>query len=279
VLIAFRNDALNAAIRGKLLKGLAITVFFLLLILVQNVLSRRSKLRLLDLESALAAARRAIREALPTPTKTERFGLGLALRQAEQLGGTVYDLRIDERVELLVLTPRAHGVAIAFAALQLRDGYRRARAALPTDAPANELVRVLLAELGESVSIGPIAFVLVTLDRRGQVSGAVADRLAPTLLDDASRASIALVPAGAEYGGLAGPLCTFDASAGDGWIALVEDGTRDAHAHDAALAQLAEKLQREPPEAAADETVARLVRQGRARGVGDTLAFVARVAR
>src|SRR5262249_50876641 len=81
VLIVFRNDKLNGAIRGKLWKGLAVTLFFVGLILVQNILSRRDKLRLLDLEAALKAAREAIRGALPSPPVLPGRELGVAFAQ------------------------------------------------------------------------------------------------------------------------------------------------------------------------------------------------------
>jgi hypothetical protein len=56
VLVAFRHDKLNRAIRGKLLKGLGMVVFFVGLILVQNLSSRKAKLRLLELEAEHKAA-------------------------------------------------------------------------------------------------------------------------------------------------------------------------------------------------------------------------------
>jgi hypothetical protein len=51
VLVAFRHDKLNRAVNGKLLKGLGMVVFFVGLILVQNLSSRKSKLRLIELEA------------------------------------------------------------------------------------------------------------------------------------------------------------------------------------------------------------------------------------
>ena len=133
-LVAFRHDRMNRAVVGKLLKGLGITLFFVGLILVQNVLSRRAKLRLLDLEAALSAARAAIRASTP---ETPAYGggqLGVAFAQADRLGGTVYDLhaRDDGSVELLLAVPAGAGVDAAFASIVLRDLYRRqGRAADP----------------------------------------------------------------------------------------------------------------------------------------------------
>jgi hypothetical protein len=57
VLVAFRHDKLNQAINGKLLKGLGMVVFFVGLILVQNLSSRKDKLRLLELEAATRSAK------------------------------------------------------------------------------------------------------------------------------------------------------------------------------------------------------------------------------
>jgi len=57
VLVAFRHDKLNHAANGKLLKGLGMVVFFVGLILVQNLSSRKSKLRLMELEAATRSAK------------------------------------------------------------------------------------------------------------------------------------------------------------------------------------------------------------------------------
>lgn len=66
VLIAFSNHTLNGQITRKLLKGLAVTVFFVGLILLQNLQARRTKLRLFELQQQLAAAQ----EAAPTPPES-----------------------------------------------------------------------------------------------------------------------------------------------------------------------------------------------------------------
>jgi hypothetical protein len=56
VLVAFRHDKLNHAVNNKLLKGLGMVVFFVGLILVQNLSSRKSKLRLMELEATTRSA-------------------------------------------------------------------------------------------------------------------------------------------------------------------------------------------------------------------------------
>src|SRR5262249_40114637 len=122
VLIVFRNDKLNGAIRGKLWKGLAVTLFFVGLILVQNILSRREKLRLPDLEAAPKAGREAIRGALPSPPVLPGRELGVAFAQAESVGGTLYELRREgEVLELMLAVPEGHGVDAAFASVALRE--------------------------------------------------------------------------------------------------------------------------------------------------------------
>jgi hypothetical protein len=50
VLVGFSMDRTNDAIRSKYLKGLGMVLFFVALILVQNLSSRQNKLRLLELE-------------------------------------------------------------------------------------------------------------------------------------------------------------------------------------------------------------------------------------
>jgi len=274
VLIAFRADPLNSAIRGKLLKGLAVTLFFLLLILVQNVLGRRSKLRLLDLESVLAAARTAVRNALPAAASSAAWSMGLAFRQAEKLGGTVYDLRAGERVELLLLSPRDQGVALAFAALQLRDQYRRARAALPTDAPVSTLVGALLGELGDGKSMRGLSFVLFTIERTGLVQGVVAGRAAPCVVEAGSCTPLPLSSDGEPDARLLGTPASFSIELGPRWLALIDDGTSGATSD--AFPTLAAKLESETIEAAVDEVVASVVRHARGRAIGDTFAFAVR---
>src|SRR5207249_2645474 len=82
VLVAFRMDPTNTAIRGKYFKGFGIVIFFVGLILAQNFASRREKLRLLEIESRHAAAKEAVRAAAPEPQERGELRVAGAIAQA-----------------------------------------------------------------------------------------------------------------------------------------------------------------------------------------------------
>jgi len=281
-LVAFRHDRMNRAVVGKLLKGLGITLFFVGLILVQNVLSRRAKLRLLDLEAALSAARAAIRASTP---ETPAYGggqLGVAFAQADRLGGTVYDLhaRDDGSVELLLAVPAGAGVDAAFASIVLRDLYRRqGRAADPA-----ARIAALLADYDASPLSRPVEILGAHLGGDGVVRGVVAGLRAPVVIDGAGAlhdvALGAALPSTARR--LAAPLRPFECSLAGGAFALFDDGMApDAPRRldrTAALARIADRLTRrhQDPQSAAEDAVAEAVKRYRQRHTDDFFAFVAR---
>ena len=181
VLVAFRHDRMNRAVLGKLGKGLGITLFFVCLILVQNVLSRRAKLRLLDLEAALSAARAAIRSSTPETPAYGAGELGVAFAQADRLGGTVYDLaaRDDGSIDLMLAVPAGTGVDAAFASVVLRDLYRRqGRAAEPA-----ARVAALLADYDASPLSREVEILCARLGADGSVRGVIAGLRAPVVID------------------------------------------------------------------------------------------------
>jgi hypothetical protein len=122
VLVAFRMDGVNREVVNQLRKGFGITVFFVGLILVQNLVSRRGKLRLLDYELAQAAAKRAL-EASLRPVPELLWGkVACKLERA----GTVIDLDLDDRGALAVMCARVDGppVEASFAALRWLEIWR-----------------------------------------------------------------------------------------------------------------------------------------------------------
>ena len=129
VVVAFDMTRTNAAIVKKLLKGAGMVAFFVALILVQNILSRRDKLRLFDLETRYAAAKQAILDALPTKVDCEWLTVGAALDQAPgPVDGMFWDVHVnDERVELLVVDPDGDGIDAASTALHIAKVYRERR--------------------------------------------------------------------------------------------------------------------------------------------------------
>lgn len=280
-LVAFRHERMNRAVLGKLLKGLAITLFFVALILVQNVLSRRAKLRLLDLEAALAAARAAIRASTPDTPAYGPGELGVAFAQADRLGGTVYDLaaRADGSIDLLLAVPAGTGVDAAFASVVLRDLYRRQD---PSLSPA-ERAAALLAGYDEAPLARAVELLLLRLGADGRVDGVIAGLRAPTLVDDGG--ALHPVPLGAPQAvaarRLAGPLRPFHCSLADGALVLFDDGMPPDAARrlplDGALARIADRLvrRREDPQAVADDVVAEAVKRYRKRHTDDFFALVA----
>src|SRR5581483_6191890 len=225
VLIAFRHDRLNRATVGKLLKGLAITLFFVSLILVQNFFSRRAKLRLMDLEAALKAARAAISGTLPERPQLDGRDVGVAFSQADRVGGTVYDLRADGgELEILVAVPEGAGVDAAFASVVLRDLYRRVERAANLKEPA-EIAEALLAEYDQSPLARPVELLLMRVSPSGAVRGVVAGLAPPSLVEEgAPRAIPAGEPLPIDARHLARPLRQFAADLGERALLFFDDG-------------------------------------------------------
>jgi len=281
-LVAFRHDRMNRAVLGKLLKGLGITLFFLCLILVQNLLSRRAKLRLLDLEAALAAARAAIRASTPETPAYGAGQLGVAFAQADRLGGTVYDLhaRDDGSIDLLLAVPSGTGVDAAFASIVLRDLYRRQGRA---DDPAAR-VAALFADYDVSPLSRDVEILCAHFGADGVVRGVLAGLRAPVLIDAAGALhDVALGDAIAcDARRLAAPLQPFRCTLADGVFALFDDGMAPDAARrldrTAALARIAERLTRgrEDPQTAAEDVVAEAVKRYKKRHSDDFFALVAR---
>jgi stage II sporulation SpoE-like protein len=281
-LVAFRHDRMNRAVVGKLLKGLAITLFFVCLILVQNVLSRRAKLRLLDLEAALSAARAAIRSSTPETPAYGAGELGVAFAQADRLGGTVYDLtaRDDGSIDLLLAVPAGTGVDAAFASIVLRDLYRRQSSAAE---PEMRVAR-LLADYDASPLSRDVEILCAHFAAGGGVRGVITGLPLPVLIDGGGATrqvdlGDALLLSARR---LAAPLRPFRCSLADGTFALFDDGMPpDAErrlAPAVALAWIAERLvqRREDPQSAAEDVVAEAVKRYRKRHSDDFFAFVVR---
>ena len=119
VIVAFDMAPTNAAIRGKYLKGIGLVAFFVILIIVQNILGRREKLRLLDLESRELAAREAIARALPKDRVDGPIRIaGSVSPTSRGIDGIVWDYDVvGDGAEIIVLDP--HGVGIDAAAVSL----------------------------------------------------------------------------------------------------------------------------------------------------------------
>ena len=97
MLVAFDMTRINSAVRTKYLKGLGMIVFFVALILLQNISGRRDKLRLLDVGRRYAVAKQALHDAMqqePVTLSTEAGQLsvhGLIEQAHESVDGMVWD--------------------------------------------------------------------------------------------------------------------------------------------------------------------------------------------
>jgi hypothetical protein len=288
VVVAFQNDALNAKIRGKLRKGLAITVFFVALILVQNVVGRKSKLRLAALEEALKAAREAVRAALPTeipplPGRATAF----AFAQSERLGGTIFDARaVGTELEIFVAVPEGHGVDAAFASAALLEIARRAPAG--DDGEPAARAEAILSAYARSRLARPMALLLLRVDASGRARGVVSRIAAPCRAVDGralpvavGAAPVVLSPEAASL--LRAPLVSF-ADDGTAPLVLWDDGEPPSEPgaprrYDGAAA-IAAALAAEPAggagraDRAVDEVMKRAVKRGGKRRLDDLLAIV-----
>lgn len=153
-LVAFSMARVNAAIVKKYLKGAGMGVFFISLILIQNLTSRRDKLRLRALEEKNAAARQALLAAQPGPASLPGLSVAAALERAEgALDGLLWDVHVDEAgVQLLVIDPDGEGVPAAAAALQVQRAFQARR----RDGIRASLVQEAAA-LGQAAAALPLA--------------------------------------------------------------------------------------------------------------------------
>ena len=172
LVVAFDMRPTNAEIRGKYLKGGGLVLFFVLLILVQNVSTRREKLRLLDLESKYASAKDSIRAALPKALEAGELRVAGAIAQSVgSVDGMLWDLEPKgSGVEVLVVDPEGDGVEAAASALHLRAMYRQRREQ-NTEADVYEE----LGAIGDAARRIPgkraTGVVLVRVDANGGISG------------------------------------------------------------------------------------------------------------
>ncbi len=175
VLVAFDMRATNAAVRSKYFKGLGIVAFFVALIIVQNVISRRDKLRLLDLETRYTSAKTALREAIPhEPLESGPFRITGALDQAKgPVDGMAWSAVVaGHRALVLAVDPDGDGIDAAAVGLHMIKTFRaRCDGAF---ASLDEEVAALGAATNDIPLTRPIGLALLSIDLR---SGAFVGRL------------------------------------------------------------------------------------------------------
>ncbi len=165
VLVAFDMRATNDAVRAKYLKGLGIVAFFVALIIVQNVIARRDKLRLLDLETRYTGAKAALREAIPAAPLEERgYRVAGALDQAKgPVDGMAWSVAVcGERALVLVVDPDGDGIDAAAVGLHMMKTFRaRSEGAM---ASLDDEVVALGAATNDIPLTRPIGIALVAID-------------------------------------------------------------------------------------------------------------------
>lgn len=180
VLVAFDMKRTNDAIGVKYLKFAGLVVFFVGLILVQNTVSRRNKLRLLDLEERYGAAKRALRDAMPRDEV--RCGALLANGHVQQAKGPVDGMvwsAADEGESVLavVIDPDGDGIDAAAVGLHVVRAFnaRRKDGARPT---LDDELRAL-GEAALSIPLTrPVGVLLVRVDAQTGVYHALASPFA-----------------------------------------------------------------------------------------------------
>jgi hypothetical protein len=280
VLVAFSMDRTNLAIRNKYVKGAGMVAFFVGLILVQNILSRRDKLRLLDLESRHASAKEALRNALPADDAGPIVG---ALDQAPGgVDGLVWDRRLDERGgELLVIDPDGEGIDAAATSLHLLKTYRERP---PADRPpvADELVRLGRAALVIPLT-RPVGLLLLRIEPDGAFEAVAGPVTELSIVQGGNVRALAPEGTAPAPEGTVGPMRTFRGSlpAGASIVAVCAGMGRD----EASTRQMAEaasfvaRAHREKGHAAEVASDLALWLRGRASGLATKDIVVALVSR
>lgn len=216
VLVAFDMTRTNSAAGTKYLKGLGMVAFFVGLILMQNIASRRDKLRLLDIESRHQGTKNTLRGALPAgPIEHGPLIVNGVLEQARgHVDGMVWDVRTasdPESLSLLIVDPDGEGIDAAAVGLHALRSFRSEEAARPQ--PSDEI-----AALGTVIAniplARPIAILLLRVFPNGDFVGLSSDFADLRLLDgndDAAKLEpIILEPqGGAATEGIVGPLRSF----------------------------------------------------------------------
>ena len=181
VLVAFDMQRTEDAVRFKLIKFGGLCSFFVVLILVQSSVSRRTKIRLLDLGAKNAAAKAALRDAMPEGEV--RSGTTVARGAVDQAGASLDGMiwtAADEGDSLLVLVvdPDGDGVDAAAVALYVARTFqtRRAEGARPS-------LDDELRALGEGASVipltRPLRLLLLRVDSRTGAFDALCGGLVP----------------------------------------------------------------------------------------------------
>lgn len=209
LLIAFDMTRVNSAVRTKYLKGLGMIVFFVALILIQNITARRDKLRLMDVGRRYAAAKQAIfhairKEPLQLPPESATITItGLIDQAKESVDGMVFDARTwDGHAEVLVADPDGDGIDAASIGLHILKVFR-AQGSLDLLAQAERLG----AATHEIPLTKPLGLLLLRVEPSGAFEALLDEKTQLLLLNTPSPEALHFVPIETELpSGIIGPL-------------------------------------------------------------------------
>ncbi len=215
VLVAFDMTRTNRAVRMKYLKGIGMVAFFVGLILVQNIIARRDKLRLLELEGRHAGAKRALRTELPmSPISTGEISVYGALEQAkETVDGMVWDAAaLDETLAVLIADPDGEGIDAAAIGLHMLRSFRaRSKAGGVFELTIDEEVAALGAATHGIPLTRPIGILLLRIKSDGSFYAVMGDFAALHILEAGNTVKshhsvVAIAKEGKPPDGIIGPL-------------------------------------------------------------------------
>jgi len=210
VVVAFSMDRTNDAIFSKYLKGLGMVLFFVALILMQNLSSRREKLQLLNLETRYKQAKQALRDALVETTEAAGLTASGALEQSSgSVDGQLYVLHSGPGgLSALLVDPDGEGIEAAALALQVRQCFLKRRA----DGPLTDLVAEVaaLGDVATQIPLSrPLGLLLVHVFPSGAVSGVVGPVGGARLLRSGAVAAVGPLQTVETPKGLVGPISRF----------------------------------------------------------------------
>lgn len=225
VLVAFDMGKTNESIRNKYLKGLGMVLFFVGLILFQNITSRQDKLRLLELERRYREAKAAIREALPGGVRAGELSAFGALDQAEgTVDGQVFVLSSHEdAIDALVVDPDGAGIEAAAIALQARKVFLERRGDGAAKDVALEIEALGHAALQIPLS-RPLGVMLVHVEASGAVSAVTGPIGGLCVFGSHSPKPLTVSGESAAPAGLLGPLRRFETRLGRGDRLVIASG-------------------------------------------------------
>lgn len=225
LVVAFSMDRTNGIIRSKILKGLGLILLFVALLVLQNVSSRRDKLRLLEHDARQRFAKEAIAAALPEALTSGALRVAGALDQTQTgVDGLIWDYRVtDDFTEVVLIDPVGNDAVTAAVALHAIQTYRK----LAKEMSVAEVLAAL-ADAAHGVPLThPIGALVVRIAPSGDVDGAGA-KMGGFGVVKGSALTWGPEDESLAHAGLQGPLCRLTGTLDEGAaLVLVCDGIEE----------------------------------------------------